>query len=137
MSTNKNQYYYLVLPNFTLNNEAIEEVIREQESYNKKFQNRFNRCGYMINKFDQGNFPSELLTSIRNSSFYKLRKLKNFKNNYFNNNSNDFKDFNILITSNKEFVNWIALKLVEIENNANEKQIQKINYNGLQGSLSL
>jgi hypothetical protein len=91
----------------------------------------------MINKFDQGNFPSELLTSIRNSSFYKLRKLKNFKNNYFNNNSNDFKDFNILITSNKEFVNWIALKLVEIENNANEKQIQKINYNGLQGSLSL
>jgi|TARA_B110000091_G_C13504166_1_gene345637 hypothetical protein len=137
MSTNKNQYYYLVLPNLTLNNEAIEEVIREQESYNKKFQNRFNRCGYMINKFDQGNFPSELLTSIRNSSFYKLRKLKNFKNNYFNNNSNDFKDFNILITSNKEFVNWIALKLVEIENNANEKQIQKINYNGLQGSLSL
>ena len=33
----KNKYYYLILPNKKVNFEAIDEVCREQEAYDKEY----------------------------------------------------------------------------------------------------
>ena len=46
----KNNYYYLILPNKRVSFEAIEEVFREQEAYEKKFLNFSSRSGYVFSK---------------------------------------------------------------------------------------
>ena len=134
---NRPKYYYLILPDSTLNYEAIEEVIREQESYNKKLNYIFNRPGYIFDNLEKGVFPEEMLTDIKESGFYKFAKERNFNKAYLNINSNKFDDFNVVVSSNKEFMKWVTLKLVEIENNDIPVHFRKINYNGFAGFFNI
>ena len=134
---NKPKYHYLILPDSTLNYEAIEEVIREQESYNKKFKNTFNRAGYIFDTLEKGTFPVEMITDIKESGFYKFAKEKSFNKTYLSTNSKNFDNFNVIVSSNKDFIKWVTLKLVEIENNDIPLKFKKINYNGFLGSFNI
>ena len=134
----KNKQYYLILPKNILTFEAIEEVIREQETYNKKFKSIFSRSIYILKNFNQSYLPESVYIDIKKSYFYKLNKLKNFKNNYLNYNVNNLDNFNIIISNNKQFIKWVTLKLVEIENSSiNLKNDNKLNYNGLIGNYDI
>jgi len=134
----KNKQYYLILPKNILTFEAIEEVIREQETYNKKFKGIFSRSIYILKNFNQSYLPESVYIDIKKSYFYKLNKLKNFKNNYLNYNVNNLDNFNIIISNNKQFIKWVTLKLVEIENSSiNLKNDNKLNYNGLIGNYDI
>ena len=134
----KDKQYYLILPKNILTFEAIEEVIREQETYNKKFKGIFSRSIYILKNFNQSYLPESVYIDIKKSYFYKLNKLKNFKNNYLNYNVNNLDNFNIIISNNKQFIKWVTLKLVEIENSSiNLKNDNKLNYNGLIGNYDI
>ena len=46
----KNNYHCLILPNSKVKLEAIEEIFREQEAYDKKLEISSIRSGYIFNK---------------------------------------------------------------------------------------
>ena len=62
----KNKQYYLILPKNILTFEAIEEVIREQETYNKKFKGIFSRSLYILKNFNQSYLPESVYIDIKN-----------------------------------------------------------------------
>ena len=71
----RNSYYYLVLPNEKVNFEAIEEVFREQEAYEKKFSNFSSRSGYVFSKNNINKLPNIILEDITSSNFFKNLKM--------------------------------------------------------------
>ena len=71
----KNNYYYLILPNKRVNFEAIEEVFREQEAYEKKFSNFSSRSGYVFSKYNIDKLPNVILQDIISSNFFKNLKM--------------------------------------------------------------
>ena len=58
------------MPNEKVKFEAIEEVFREQEAYDKKFGNFSSRSGYIF-KNNIKNLPNKLFDSLISSNFFK------------------------------------------------------------------
>ena len=130
----KNNYFYLILPNDKVNFEAIEEVFREQEAYDKKFFNFSSRSGYVFSKQNVNKLPNNIFKDIISSNFFKNSKLNslnsiNLKNILSNN-------FTIFVSTNKEFITWVTLKITEIENNRKISENELINYDGFLSNLS-
>ena len=71
----KNKCYYLILPNEKVDFEAIEEVFREQEAYDKKFFNFSSRSGYVFSKSNMNMLPNVILKNITSSNFFKNLKM--------------------------------------------------------------
>tara|TARA_Y100000813_G_scaffold124267_1_gene89272 strand:+ start:189 stop:584 length:396 start_codon:yes stop_codon:yes gene_type:complete len=130
----KNKYYYLVLPNEKVDFEAIEEVFREQEAYDKKFFNFSSRSGYVFSKNNINKLPSNILKDVTSSNFFRNLKLNSINSinlrTIFGNN------FTIFVSTNKEFITWVTLKIVEIENSKEIDKNKLINYDGFLSNLS-
>jgi len=131
----KNNYYSLILPNKKVNFEAIEEVFREQEAYDKKFLNFSSRSGYVFSSNNINNIPSEIFRDIISSNFFKDCKINSL--NSINLKNLLIKDFTIFLSTNKEFITWITLKIVEIENNQKIAENDLIPYEGFLSNVSL
>ena len=131
----KNNYYSLILPNEKVNFEAIEEVFREQEAYDKKFLNFSSRSGYVFSSNNINNIPSEIFKDIISSNFFKDCKINSL--NSINLKNLLIKDFTIFLSTNKEFITWITLKIVEIENNQKITKNDLIPYEGFLSNVSL
>ena len=130
----KNNYYYLILPNKRVNFEAIEEVFREQEAYEKKFSNFSSRSGYVFSKYNMDKLPNIILQDIVSSNFFKNLKMDAITS--INARSIISKDFTIFVSTNEEFITWVTLKIVEIESSRNLDKNELINYDGFLSNLS-
>ena len=130
----KNKYYYLILPNEKVDFEAIEEVFREQEAYDKKFFNFSSRSGYVFSKNNVDKLPSNILKDIISSNFFKNLKLNCI--NSINLRTILGNNFTIFVSTNKEFITWVTLKIVEIENSKEIDENKLINYDGFLSNLS-
>ena len=130
----KNNYYYLILPNKRVNFEAIEEVFREQEAYEKKFSNFSSRSGYVFSKYNIDKLPNIILQDIISSNFFKNLKMDAITS--INARSIISKDFTIFVSTNEEFITWVTLKIVEIESSRNLDKNELINYDGFLSNLS-
>jgi hypothetical protein len=115
-----------------LQNEAIEEIVRERTTSNF-LQNKKNDFWILISpKFV---FNSEISFKIEQSNFYKQKKesiLSNIDNSKF---------YVAIISLNKEFINWLKLRLgyfEDINNLVGSKDSQNNFYtsNGIFGILS-
>ena len=130
----KNNYYYLILPNEKVNFEAIEEVFREQEEYDKKFSNFSSRSGYMFSNSNINKLPNKIFKDIISSKFFQNLKLDSI--NSINLKSITSRKFTIFVSTNKDFIIWTTLKIVEIEKKGRIDQNKLINYDGFLSNLS-
>ncbi len=132
---NNDQYYCLILPNDKVKLEAVEEIFREQEAYDKKLEVSTMRSGYIFNKNNNKNLPKNLLKKIISSNFFKKFKNDNLNSIYLKNLV--INDFTILLSTNYDFVTWITLKLVEIENSEKLSKNTPVNFDGYLTQISI
>ena len=123
-----NKYYCLILPNTKVELEAVEEIFREQEAYDKKLENSTIRSGYVFTKKNSKNLPINLLNNIVSSNFFKKLKIDNLNSIYLKNLL--INDFTILLSTNSEFITWVTLKLVEIETSKKLNKTDLTNFEG-------
>ena len=123
-----NKYYCLILPNTKVELEAVEEIFREQEAYDKKLENSTIRSGYVFTKKNSKNLPINLLNNIISSNFFKKLKIDNLNSIYLKNLL--INDFTILLSTNSEFITWVTLKLVEIETSKKLNKSDLTNFEG-------
>ena len=125
-------YHYLVMSQKDfLENQVIEEILREKSSY-YMVQNKVPDYWILISpKFLTEN---NLKEKIRNTRFYKNQKNKIvFKSN----DSSEIEFYASLVSSDKEFMNWIKLRLgyfEEIETFNNEKENSSYVSDGICGT---
>ena len=131
----KNNYYCLILPKNKVKLEAIEEIFREQEAYDKKLEVSSIRSGYIFNKNNIKNLPKKLFDSLISSNFFKNLKIEKLDSIYIKNLL--IKDFTILVSTNSEFITWVTLKLVEIESLQNLDKNRTVNFEGYLTQVSI
>lgn len=125
----KTKYYYIIMSQQDmLQNEALEEILRERANY---YFSKSKSLDFWI--LISPNFLLKIQKKIENSGFYK-QKEKLIKNN----NENLF--YSVLITSNKEFLGWISLRLGYFENfknieNSNIVDITNYTCDGVYGEF--
>ena len=127
-------YHYLVMSQKDfLQNQVIEEILREKSSY-YMVQNKVPDYWILISpKFLSEN---NLKEKIKNTRFYKNQKSKIiFKSNDFS----EIEFYASLVSSDKEFMNWIKLRLgyfEEIDEFQNEKENSSYISDGICGTYS-
>ena len=128
-------YHYLVMSQKDfLENQVIEEILREKSSY-YMVQNKVPDYWILISpKFLVEN---NLDKKIRTTRFYKNQKNKIvFKST----DSSEIEFYASLVSSDKEFMNWIKLRLgyfEEIENFGYEKESSSYVSDGICGTYSI
>jgi hypothetical protein len=75
-----------------------------------------------------------MLKNITSSNFFKNLKLDSI--NSINLRTILGNDFTIFVSTNKEFITWVTLKIVEIENSGKIDKNKLINYDGFLSNLS-
>lgn len=117
-----NEYYYLIMSQADfIKNQVLEEVLRE-------------RANYYFSK----NKPLDFWISV-SPSFIKNLKLeeKIKKTNFYIQKKEEKPEYNIaLISLDKEFINWIQLRLGYFENINNQLNSKYIS-DGIYGSFDL
>ena len=125
------EYYYLIMSQQDLlQNEAIEEVFRERTS-SYFSQNRKNDFWILISpNFIKNN---ELSLKIKKTNFYKQKK-----DSLITNNNSEF--YTAIVSTNKEFITWITLRIGYFENIETFQDIKAPNpdyiSNGISGKIN-
>ena len=127
-------YHYLVMSQKDfLQNQVIEEILREKSSY-YMVQNKTPDYWILISpKFLSEN---NLKEKIKNTRFYKNQKSKII---FKSNDSSEIEFYASLVSSDKEFMNWIKLRLgyfEEIDELQNEKKSNSYVSDGICGTYS-
>ena len=127
-------YHYLVMSQKDfLQNQVIEEILREKSSY-YMVQNKTPDYWILISpKFLSENNLKEKIKSTR---FYKNQKSKII---FKSNDSSEIEFYASLVSSDKEFMNWIKLRLgyfEEIDELQNEKKSNSYVSDGICGTYS-
>ena len=116
-----------------LQNQVIEEILREKSSY-YMVQNKTPDYWILISpKFLSEN---NLKEKIKNTRFYKNQKSKII---FKSNDSSEIEFYASLVSSDKEFMNWIKLRLgyfEEIDELQNEKKSNSYVSDGICGTYS-
>ena len=125
-------YHYLVMSQKDfLQNQVIEEILREKSSY-YMVQNKTPDYWILISpKFLSEN---NLKEKIKNTRFYKNQKNKII---FKSNDSSEIEFYASLVSSDKEFMNWIKLRLgyfEEIGEFQNEKESDSYVSDGICGT---
>jgi hypothetical protein len=129
MSKELKKYYYILMSQKQmLENEVLEEILRERASY--YFSKKRNLDFWVVISPDFVK-SSEIKTKIKNTNFYAQQK-----NSITYNKNYDF--YSALISSDIEFIKWIKLRLGYFENIFDEKEI-KTSYisDGIYGTLEV
>ena len=131
------EYYCLTLKQTLTNLEAVEEIFREQQAYDRKFSNLSSRSGYIFTISDLNSLPNKFTSSFKNSISYKIAKFEYF--NSLSKKTKSLNDFVFVISTNEQFLTWVTLKLVEIENNfvKNNQNKEFINYSGFIDKINI
>ena len=113
MDQNKNIEYFLVSKSFLELTEPIEETIRER---NQSFKNssKFFKDFWIINLEEIS--INEKITSVISKAFSKSKIYDKLNYLFFKNKLNtDKKGFIIVVSSDKIFVDWMNLKIPNLE----------------------
>ena len=113
MDQNKNIEYFLVSKSFLELTEPIEETIRER---NQSFKNssKFFKDFWIINLEEIS--INEKITSVISKAFSKSKVYDKLNYLFFKNKLNtDKKGFIIVVSSDKIFVDWMNLKIPNLE----------------------
>ena len=124
------EYYYLLMSQQDLlQNEVIEEIVRERVS-SYALLNKRNDFWILI----APNFFTlpDLNQKIKQTNFYKQKKL-----NLISPNNSDF--YGAIVSVNKDFITWVSLRLGYFENIETFSQLNapNVNYvsNGIVGKI--
>ncbi len=130
-------YHYLIMAQKDLlKNQCLEEILRERTTY---FLTRQKHRNFWITVSPKFLYSSTLFQNLKLTKFYQQNKFilstslgKDFSNNPF---------FISLISLDKEFINWIQLRLGYFENIENkplvsENQQKDFVSNGVKGCLT-
>jgi hypothetical protein len=131
------EYYCLTLKQNLTNLEAVEEIFREQQAYDKRFSSLSSRSGYIFTMSELNNLPHKFTSSFRNSSSYKIAKFRYFHS--ISKKTKSLNDFVFVVSTNEQFLTWVTLKLVEVENNfiKNNQNKEFINYSGFIDKINI
>ena len=123
-------YYILMSQKDFLENQVIEEILRERANF--YFNQKKTKDFWILIQPTFLNNP-ELKEKVFKTNFYTQQK-KNLENEL---NNNSF--FVSLVSSNKEFIQWISLRLGYFENITNSKtnneNLKIFTSNGVTGIL--
>jgi hypothetical protein len=124
------EYYYLLMSQQDLlQNEVIEEIVRERVS-SYALQNKRNDFWILISP-DFAMSPT-INQKIKQTNFYKQKKTS-----LISANNSEF--YGAIVSVNKDFITWVALRLGYFENIDTFKQLNapNINYvsNGVLGKI--
>ena len=113
---NKNYYFILMSQKDFLENQVIEEVLREKANY---YTSKNKLKDFWIVNSPSFIESEEIKTKIVNSNFYKQ------KNNSLNSNLNNcnYKFYSALITSDFEFIKWFQLRIGYFEDITDKSNI--------------
>lgn len=121
----QSKYYYLVMSQKEmLENQIIEEVLRERASHYLS-KSRFSDFWILITP----DFITKLDDKLRKSNFFKQQK-ELLTTKY---SSRAF--YSVLITTNKEFFDWIKLRIGSFENIDDKIEQNSYTYDGVFGEL--
>ena len=124
------EYYYLLMSQQDLlQNEVIEEIVRERVS-SYALQNKRNDFWILISP--EFVFKANLNQKIKQTNFYKQKKTNLIS-------GNNFEFYAAVVSVNKEFINWLSLRLGYFENietfsNLNAPNINYVS-NGIFGKI--
>ena len=106
------QYHYLIMSQQSLlQSQVIEELLRERSTYYSLTNKKTDFWLLISPNFI---YSKNLISKIRNSNFY----IKNKESILWeeSNNNKSFEFFSSLITTDKEFLKWIELRIGYFEN---------------------
>ena len=134
--SNQVTYHYLIMSQKDfLESEALEETLRERANY-FQIRGRFRDFWVLISPTFL--YSSDIYSKIKLTNFYDQQKSLINGKNILEKDTFDF--FACLISIDKEFMNWIQLRLGDFENinevsqeNQNKKKFKS---NGIYGSLN-
>jgi hypothetical protein len=104
---NKEYHYLLMSQQDLLQNEVVEEILRERTS-SYLSQNRNN--DFWILTSPQFILNKDIKEIIKKTNFYKQ------KQNLFLNSKNNHEFYCVVLSLNKEFITWLSLRLGYFEN---------------------
>jgi hypothetical protein len=129
---NKEYHYLLMSQQDLLQNEVVEEILRERTS-SYLSQNRNN--DFWILTSPQFILNKDIKEKIKKTNFYKQ------KQNLFLNSKNNHEFYCVVLSLNKEFITWLSLRLGYFEDLETFSTIQKSNENyvsnGIKGLVCL
>jgi hypothetical protein len=119
-------YYYLIMSQKDmLKGEALEEILRERTTF---YISKLRLPDFWISTSPK--FLEKYNDIIKKSTFYNQNidsiKSKNLEHD----------DYCVFITSNKDFFEWIKLRLGYFENIDSDLKITKIRSNGIYGKIN-
>ena len=88
----------------------------------------------MFSKNNINRLPNNILKDVTSSNFFKNLKLNSI--NSINLKTILGNNFTIFVSTNREFITWVTLKIVEIENSGKIDKNKLINYDGFLSNLS-
>ncbi len=116
------EFYYLLLNKFQfLKNNALEEILRERAYYYLR-ENKTN--DFWVIQNPQFLYEKNFFVKIKSTQFYKINK--------------DLNSLYVILSSDKNFINWLSLRIGYFENLSEIKaEIKEKNYTstGLTGQL--
>jgi len=116
-------YYLLMFQNDLLKNNVIEELLRE-------------RTNYYLSQKKKKDFWIVLTPTLFNENEKKL-----ISNSYYGKKEQKENYYAAFVSTNKELINWIALRLgdfEELKNISSKSSNEKIlNYNGIRGQKEI
>ncbi len=104
------EFYYLLLDQFQFSkNNDLEEILRERAHYYLR-ENKAN--DFWVIQNPQFLYEKNFIDKIKSTQFYKINKDLNKINSLY-----------AILSSDKNFINWLGLRIGYFEN-LNEKQIE-------------
>ncbi len=118
-------FYYLVLNKFQLvKNNAIEEILRERAHY---YLSENKMRDFWLIENPEFLYTKDFMEKIKSTQFYNSSKKLSQLNQFY-----------AIVSSDKSFINWLALRIGYFENLSQKQgQIKAKNYasTGLSGQL--
>lgn len=121
------KYFYIVMSQLDLvENQVIEEIVRERTNY---YISRKNPLDFWILMCPFFLLNEKLLKEIKKSNFYRLKRHEILYNEKFYNG--------VILSTSYEYINWLKLRLVYFENIDNNIIDDRFISNGLYGEINL
>lgn len=123
---NKKYFYIVMSQQDLLENQVIEEIIRERNNY---YINRENSLNFWILMSPSFLLKNEIFNHIKKSNFYQLKKTDIIYNDSFYNG--------VIISTDFEYINWLKLRLGYFENISTNQIDSRFKSDGLYGEIEI
>jgi hypothetical protein len=121
------KYYYIIMSQQDLlENQVIEEIIRERNNY---YINRENPLNFWILMSPTFLLQNEIFSKIKKSHFFNLKKHEILYNEKFYSG--------VILSTNSEYINWLKLRLGYFEDLEKNKFDDRFRSDGLYGEIEI